>query len=109
MEILIVLVLVGILGAIVLPIVGAWLGFGLFLSTNKKAAKLRDELEPWLDERFDGRPVVTHTLTMVEEDVRGEIIEGAAGRGYALMNTIQSGKGPATLVFEKRGDGSSAV
>ncbi|MCV7708687.1 hypothetical protein M3C81_000805 [Micrococcus luteus] len=109
MELLIVLVLVGILGALVLPIVGAWLGFGLFLSTSKKAAKLRDELGPWLDERFDGRPVVTHTLTMVEEDVRGEIIEGAAGRGYALTNTIQSGKGPVTLVFEKRGDGSSAV
>ena len=45
MELLIVLVLVGILCALVLPIVGAWLGLGLFLSTSKKAAKLRDEVQ----------------------------------------------------------------
>ena len=104
MEFIIGLVIILVLGALLLPILGAWLGFGLFLSTEKKSKQLATELPARMDALFDGRPVVTHTLTMAEEPLQGKIIEGAGERGYRLTNTTQSGRGPVTLIFEKAGD-----
>lgn len=106
MEFVIGLLIIALLGFILMPVLGGWLGLGLFLSTEKKAKKLEAELPDRLDALFDGRPAVTHTLTMAEEGLQGRLIEGAGERGYRLANTTQSGRGPVTLIFERAGEGS---
>lgn len=99
MGIIIFLLVIGVIFFIVLPIIGAWLGFGLFLSGEAKRKRDEGNADEILDRVFDGSPTIVHTPqdSKIGFDV---LAKGAAARGYKLSHS----EGPEiarTHVFDK--------
>lgn len=102
MEIIIFPLIIGALFFIGLPLLGAWLGFGLFVSDEKQRKRDEANADEILDRIFDGSPTVVHAPkdSKIGYDV---LVKGAAERGYKLSHS----EGPEiarTHVFDKIDD-----
>ncbi|MCD1287289.1 MULTISPECIES: hypothetical protein [unclassified Brevibacterium] len=86
MEIIIFLLILGVIFFIGLPILAAFIGFGMFTSGENQRKKDESNADAILDRVFDGSPTVVHTPrdSKLGYDV---LVKGAAARGYKLSHS----------------------
>lgn len=102
MEIIIFFLVLGAIFFIGLPMLGAFIGFGMFASGESQRKKDEENADTILDRVFDGSATVVHTPrdSKIGYDV---LVKGAAARGYKLSHS----EGPEiarTPVFDKIDD-----